>query len=169
MFFKVPSASYIFGVMALFFMFPSFGQSLRNASWVSQGSATYTIPGQGLAIQQSIGQSSVVGVFRVSGMYVSQGFLRGNRIPATKLERPFEALAFPNSFSDRITFRFTDAHQEITQVHIYDAQGKLLYQAQHQPTNKEIQLSLPHLATGIYVAQLISGTKFVQLRILKKP
>ena len=35
--------------------------------------------------------------------------------------------------------------------------------------NKEIQLNLPYLATGVYVAHLRSGNKFVQTRIIKQP
>jgi hypothetical protein len=133
------------------------------------GNAAHAIPGQGVVVQQSIGQSSVTGVFANSSVRISQGFLRGIRVVSTEIERAFEAIAFPNSFSDRITFRFTTEHQEVTQVLIYDAQGKRVYEANHLPKNKEIQLNLPYLATGVYVAHLRSGNKFVQSRIIKKP
>lgn len=169
MLFKVPIASYIFGVMAFFFISPILGQSIRHASWVSMGNAAYSIPGQGLAIQQSIGQSSVTGVFANASTRVSQGFLRGLRVVSKEIKLPFEVIAFPNSFSDCITFRFTTEHQEVTQVLIYDAQGKRVYEANHLPKNKEIQLNLPYLAIGMYVAHLRSGNKFVQSRIIKKP
>jgi hypothetical protein len=145
------------------------GQSLRNESWVSMGNTVHTIQGQGLIVQQSIGQSSVTGVFVTSSVHISQGFLRGIRTLSSEINLPFEAIAFPNSFSERITFRFTVDHQEATQALIYDALGKLVYEATHQPKNKEIQLNLPYLATGMYVAHLRSGNKFVQLRIIKKP
>lgn len=162
-------ASSIFCVIALFSALPIHGQTLRNASLVSMGNAAHPIPGQGLVVQQSIGQSSVTGVFAISSVRISQGFLRGIRVVSTEIERPFEAIAFPNSFSDRITFRFTIEHQEATQARIYDALGKLVYEEMHRPKNKEIQLNLPYLATGVYVAHLRSGNKFVQLRIIKKP
>jgi hypothetical protein len=164
---NVKIASYIFGVVALLFVLPLHGQSLRNESWVSMGNAAHAI--QGLIVQQSIGQSSVTGVFANSSVRISQGFLRGIRVVPSEIKRPFDAIAFPNSFSDRITFRFTIEHQEATQTRIYDALGKLVYEAMHQPKNKEIQLNLPYLATGLYVAHLRSGNKFVQLRIIKKP
>ena len=160
-------ASSIFCAVALFSALPIHGQTLRNASLVSMGNAANSI--QGLVVQQSIGQTSVTGVFANSSVRISQGFLRGIRTVSTEIERPFEAIAFPNSFSDRISFRFTIEHQEATQARIYDALGKLVYEATHQPKNKEIQLNLPYLATGVYVAHLRSGNKFVQLRIIKKP
>lgn len=147
----------------------AYGQSLRNESWVSMGNAAHKIQGQGLLIQQSIGQSSVTGVFVTSSVYISQGFLRGVRALSTEIKPPFEVIAFPNSFSDRITFRFTTEHQEATEVLIYDAQGKRVYETIQLPKNKEIQLNLPNLATGVYVASLRSGNKFVQIRIIKKP
>jgi hypothetical protein len=123
----------------------------------------------GISLQQSIGQISVTGSFTTASVHVNQGFLRGIRVISTEVRRPFEAIAFPNSFSDHLTLRFTTEHQEVTQVQIHDAQGKLVYVAMHQPKNKEIQLHLPHLSTGIYVASLSSGKKFVQLRLIKKP
>ena len=159
----------IFCVATIFSVLPIHGQTLRNASLVSMGNAAYSIQSQGLLVQQSIGQSSVIGVFANSSARISQGFLRGIRVVSTEIERPFEAIAFPNSFSDRITFRFSIEQQEATQARIYDALGKLVYEATHQPKNKEIQLNLPYLATGVYVAHLRSGNKFVQLRIIKKP
>ena len=145
------------------------GQSLRNSSWVAMGSSAQAIPGQGLVVQQSIGQSSVAGVFVSSTARISQGFLRGIRVVSKEIKLPFEVIAFPNSFTDRISFRFTIEHQELTQVRIYDGLGKLVYEASCQPKNNEIQLNLPYLATGVYVAHLRSGNKFVQSRLIKKP
>lgn len=164
--FKPISTSSMFVLVAIFLALPIHGQSLRNQSWVAMGTNAHVV--QGLAVQQSIGQSSVVGVFANSSLRVSQGFLRGIPALSAEIERPFEAIAFPNSFSDRITFRFTTDVQETTQVRIYDAIGKLVYEATCQPKNKEVQLNLPDLASGVYVAHLKSGKKFVQLRLIKK-
>ncbi len=145
------------------------GQSLRNESWVAMGSSARPIQGQGLVVQQSIGQSSVAGVFTSATARISQGFLRGIRVVPTEIKLPFEVIAFPNSFTNRISFRFTTEHQELTQVRIYDGLGKLVYEASHQPKNNEIQLNLSYLAIGVFVAHLRSGNKFVQSRLIKKP
>jgi hypothetical protein len=165
--FKLKISSLLFGLVALFFALPIHGQSLRNQSWVAMGTNAHVV--QGLAVQQSIGQSSVAGVFATSSVRVSQGFLRGIRALSTEIEPSFEVIAFPNSFSDRITFRFTAELQEATLVVIYDVQGKRVYETIHVSKNKEIQLNLPYLATGVYVAHLKSGNKFVQSRIIKRP
>jgi hypothetical protein len=111
----------------------------------------------------------VAGVFASATTRISQGFLRGIRVITKEIKLPFEVIAFPNSFIERIAFRFTTEHQEATQVLIYDGLGKLVYEATHQPINQEIHLNLPFLATGVYIAHLRSGNKFVQSRIIKKP
>ena len=85
----------------------------------------------------------MAGVFVSSTARISQGFLRGIRVVPKEIKLPFEVIAFPNSFTDRISFRFTTENQELTQVRIYDGLGKLVYEASHQPKNNEIQLNLP--------------------------
>ena len=148
---------------------PIQAQSLRNESWVAMGSSAQAIQGHGMVVQQSIGQSSVVGVFASATAQISQGFLRGIRVVSKEIKLPFEVIAFPNSFTDHISFRFTTEHHEQTQVRIYDGLGKLVYEVTHQPKNNEVQLNLPYLAPGVYVAHLRSGNKFVQSRLIKKP
>ncbi|MCM0060082.1 MAG: T9SS type A sorting domain-containing protein [Algoriphagus sp.] len=168
MLFNVKMASFIFGVLVFFLESQIQGQSLRNSSWVALGNAVYTLPDQGISFQQSIGQSSVTGIFSSQAIRASQGFLQGIRVGSAEIIHPFEVIAFPNSFSERITFRFTTDHQEVTQVRIHDAQGKLVYESTQHPTTREILLHLPFLSSGIYVANLSSGNKFVQLRLIKK-
>jgi len=153
----------------IFFSSSIQGQSLRNESWVAMGSTAQTNRVGGVVVQQSIGQSSVAGVFASATTRISQGFLRGIRVVTKEIKLPFEVIAFPNSFTERIAFRFTTEHQEATQVLLYDGLGKLVYEATHQPINQEIHLYLPFLATGVYIAHLRSGNKFVQSRIIKKP
>jgi hypothetical protein len=153
----------------IFFPLSLQGQSLRNESWVAMGSTAQTNRVGGVVVQQSIGQSSVAGVFASATTRISQGFLRGIRVVTKEIKLPFEVIAFPNSFSERIAFRFTTEHQEATQVLLYDGLGKLVYEAAHQPKNQEIHLNLPFLASGVYIAHLRSGNKFVQSRIIKKP
>ncbi|MBM3425517.1 MAG: T9SS type A sorting domain-containing protein [Bacteroidetes bacterium] len=166
---QVKIASSIFCILALFSALPINGQTLRNASLVSMGNAAHGIPEQGLVIQQSIGQSSVTGVFASTSVRISQGFLRGIRVVSKEIKLPFEVIAFPNSFSERVTFRLNTEQEEVIQVLIYDAQGKRVYEANHLPKNKEIQLDLAFLATGMYVTHLRSRNQFVQSRLIKKP
>jgi hypothetical protein len=93
---------------------PVQGQFLRNESWVAMGAPAKVIDGQGLVIQQAIGQRSVTGVFTNSSIRVSQGFLFGRSSRLKEIKKPFEVIAFPNSFSERIQFRFIPDHSDQT-------------------------------------------------------
>ena len=146
----------------------TYGQSLRNQSIGSMGSSTDSGSG-GLYLQQSVGQSSVTGTFATSGTYLSQGFLRGVVALSKELLPPFAAIAFPNAFADQLRLRFTTDHSEATQVQLYDSQGRKVYEQLHQPIDREIELQLPFLATGIYLVQLTSGQRHTQIRVIKKP
>jgi hypothetical protein len=146
----------------------AFGQSLRNQNMGAMGSSASTASG-GLYLQQSVGQSSVTGTFATSSAYLSQGFLRGVVALSKELLPPFAVIAFPNAFADQLRLRFTTDHSEATQVQVYDSQGRKVYEQLHQPIDREIELQLPFLATGIYLVQLTSGQRHTQIRVIKKP
>ena len=146
----------------------AFGQSLRNQNMGAMGSSASTASG-GLYLQQSVGQSSVTGTFTTRSAYLSQGFLRGVVALSKELLPPFTAIAFPNAFADQLRLRFTTDHSEATQVQVYDSQGRKVYEQLHQPIDREIELQLPFLATGIYLVQLTSGQRHTQIRVIKKP
>lgn len=122
----------------------------------------------GLAVQQSIGQLSVIGHFSNSVSITQQGFLRGIQILPRKLENPFVVIAFPNSFSERISFRFLSKHADETILTIHDMNGREVFDAILVPIENEIQVDLNHLANGAYLAYLRSGNKFFQTVIIKK-
>ena len=145
----------------------SFAQSLRNQTLSAIGGSTQS-HSAGLLVQQSIGQSSITGTYTTNAAILSQGFLRGVSAPSKEIRPHFGAIAFPNAFTQHISFRFTNTHREQTQVSIFDSQGKMVYQQQHLPIKEEIDLQLHHLAPGLYVVQLSSGALSTQLRILKK-
>jgi hypothetical protein len=156
--------------IGLFFSVSLHGQSLRNQTLAAMGTTVHSSQGEGLRVQQSIGQSSVTGVFASSfSIRLSQGFLRGGIALSKEIKPAFAVIAFPNAFAERVRFRFTTEHTEATALQVIDMQGKLVYEASHTPIQKEIEVNLPFLAPGVYLVHLRSGNKFVQTRIIKKP
>jgi hypothetical protein len=145
------------------------GQSLRNESWVSMGTTAKAIEGGSLVIQQAIGQRSVTGVFTNASIRLSQGFFFGGMSSIKEIKKPFAVIAFPNSFSERIRFRFAPEHSDQTLVLVFDEKGSLVYQTTQLPVANEVQLNLSFLASGVYIVHLRSGNKFVQTRIIKQP
>lgn len=142
-------------------------QTLRNQTLAAMGTTT---PQQnGIFVQQSIGQSSVTGSYKTSSLRLNQGFLRGAVVFSKEIQPAFSVIAFPNAFSDKLSFRFAEVHTEETLLQVIDMQGRLVYETIRKPTNKEIEISLPFLASGVYLVHLRSGNKFVYTRIIKKP
>jgi hypothetical protein len=155
--------------MSLFFSIVLQGQSLRNQTIAAMGTTTSTGQQHGVLVQQSIGQISVTGTFGASSLRLSQGFLRGGVALSKEIQPVFSVIAFPNAFKDQIRFRFSDAPTEETFLQVIDMQGRLVYETTRKPTNKEIEVNLSFLASGVYLVHLRSGNKFVQTRIIKKP
>ena len=141
-------------------------QSVRNQTLSAMGSQSISLS-SGLRIQQSIGQSSITGTYTTHTAYLSQGFLRGRIVPSKEIFLPFSVVAFPNAFTEQISFRFTSDHVEPTQVSIHDSQGKKVYEQLHLPKNQEIEIQLAHLAPGIYLVDLRTSSRSTQVRILK--
>ena len=141
-------------------------QSLHHQTLSAMGT-TAQIGSAGLLVQQSIGQSSITGTFNSSTAYLSQGFLKGLPSLSNELVLPFDVIAFPNAFTERIRFRFTSDLTEPTQVRIHDSQGKKVYSQQHLPKNREIEVQLSHLAPGMYLVDLSTANRSTQIRILK--
>lgn len=156
-------------VVCLIFSLSLQGQSIRNQTLAAMGTTAHNSSGEGFLVQQSIGQASVSGVFSTSSLRFSQGFLRGVVALSKEIKPAFSVVAFPNAFAERVRFRFTAEHTEETLLQVIDMQGKLVYEANHKPIQKEIEVNLPFLAPGVYLVHLRSGDKFVQTRIIKKP
>lgn len=144
----------------------TFAQSLRHQTLGAMG-GTNQVSSAELLVQQSIGQSSITGTFNTKSIYLSQGFLRGIDAPKKEIHPHFDVMAFPNAFDQHISFRFTTAHDELTQVLIYYSQGKKVYEQLHLPKNQEIEIELLHFAAGMYLVDISTSKRSTQVRILK--
>jgi len=141
-------------------------QSLRN-DMISAMGGNYQPADLGFTIHQSIGQSTVIGMFSNSSLSLSQGYLRGMQVLSEEVMAPFEVIPFPNAFADRITFRFVTDHDEETLFGIYDINGRKVFEDTFVPIDNEVLLDLDFLANGLYLAILRSGNRIVQKRIIK--
>lgn len=156
-------------VVCAVFSFSLQAQTLRSQTLSAMGTSTASSQLIGVFVQQSIGQNSVTGTYNASSLRLSQGFLRGGVALSREIQPAFSVIAFPNAFIDKLTFRFTEIHTEEILLQVIDIQGRLVYDTTRKPMNKEIEISLPFLASGVYLAHLRSGNKFVYTRIIKKP
>lgn len=164
---KNSTLKYLLIFSFLLISFISKSQIIRNETISSWGTAT-VISADGTKIQQSVGQLSVIGNFSTSKWTASQGFLRGLPSRFLSLPEPFFVIPFPNSFSERITFRFVPGLSEEASFSIYNMDGKVVYQNPHKPFNNEVTLNLDFLSNALYLVIIQSGNRVLQTRIIKK-
>lgn len=117
-------------------------------------------------IQQSIGQSGVIGTYTAKGYVLRQGFIQPvykKRIIET------ETLAVkvaPNPFSDAILIRTDMELTEEINIAIYDLLGKPVYTKQHY-ASPEISIDLGSLSDGLYFLKLTSAKKAFTTKLIK--
>lgn len=141
-------------------------QNLRN-DVVSALGGSSQVGNSNLIMQQSIGQTTMIGSFTYAKTTLAQGFLRGVYPIQRNPEAPFVVLAFPNSFSSTITLKFMQMNNAQTYVSIYDLNGKRVYYKGSIPIGNEVQLHLEHLKAGVYLTFIQTGNRIIQKRILK--
>jgi len=142
-------------------------QVIRNETLSAMGTSSERLR-SGVVVHQSIGQLSVIGNFSAVQVKGNQGFLRGISIGSPIEEKPFFVVPFPNSFSNKITFRFFPGLSEEASFSIYDMGGKIVYKNPHKPLKNEVTLNLDFLSNALYLVIIQSGNRIVQTRIIKK-
>lgn len=164
---KNSTPKYLFIFSFLLISFISKGQIIRNETISSWGTATI-ISTDGIKIQQSVGQLSVIGNFSTSKWTASQGFLRGLPSRFLSLPEPFFVVPFPNPFVEQISFRFTPKISEEASIIIYDMNGKEVYQSFLKPKENEAMINLYFLSNSVYLVFIKMGNRAFQTRIIKK-
>ena len=81
-----------------------------------------------LVVTQTIGQQSIIGNYNVANFHYNQGFQQPfwNRLIQSN-QPDFLADYFPNPFTDKITFRFTNLNNEPFEINIFDTAGRLVF------------------------------------------
>jgi hypothetical protein len=120
-----------------------------------------------LFIQQSIGQSSVIGSFRRGDLYFRQGFLTGFPKIQSLSKKSLSVLAFPNSFYKEVKFRFFPEFNQEVGIGIYDMSGEMVYENKIIPNNNVIWIDLDMLSSGLYIVVFNCENRLLQSRIIK--
>jgi hypothetical protein len=146
----------------------SFAQSSSlKSSTISSTGTNISKTTTDLFIQQSIGQSSVIGSFKSEKMYFSQGFLTGISKNKSSSNKSISVLAFPNSFVNEINFRFFPEYNKEVAMSIFDMSGKIVYKNKITPINSAVEINLEKLSSGLYIVFFNFGTRLLQSRIIK--
>ena len=156
---------YIF--VFLFFVFNAHGQKLHHQMMSAQGSRK--ILKSGVIINQTVGQTSVVGNFRKDNLIIKQGYQQmayyGNGLLIVP-ER-ITTLAYPNPMSSHINFRFSSAIKGFIKVSFFDLAGRLVFYQEKKSVENVLTVDNVYLAEGKYLVKLMGENYSYATTILK--
>ena len=134
-----------------------------SSKMISANNSTYNI-------SQSIGQSSVIGTSSSDGYTLRQGYQQPS-IYAIKIQESkddlLKAAIYPNPFQQSIFISFSEHISNDIRVLLFDVSGSLIFSQKYPPTQL-IRLSLSNIANGSYIINVISSTKKISTKLIKR-
>ena len=151
----------------VFFLSPFFCYAQLHHQMISaQGN---TSKSDNLVVTQTIGQQSIIGNYNLANFHYNQGFQQPfwNRLIQSN-QPDFLADYFPNPFTDKITFRFTNLNNEPFEINIFDTAGRLVFNAKQNLNEDLLVLDLRELPSGSYLVSLYNTKKTFYTKIIRK-
>jgi hypothetical protein len=147
------------------------GQVVVNKrSTLSLGSANQSQTGKSLPIQQSIGQSSVIGIIQSNNYALSQGFIQPGFGAGENLMSDIDQLKaslFPNPLNSDLSIEFSDEISTLIDVEICNVLGKVVFKNQYSASQK-LEIDLGSLSNGIYFIKIITANKQLTSKLIKE-
>ena len=146
--------------------------SVLKSTITSVGSATIYTTNNNYSVQQSIGQSGIIGTKKTEKVSVQQGFLTSTlffKVDNSSENTFKETLDFvisPNPFIDYIKIDFAKKTTYDVYIKIFDVNGKVFNSEKHQPTD-QIIIPMNRFSIGTYLIQIKSGENSSTKKILK--
>jgi hypothetical protein len=141
---------------------------VRSTVGVTGTSSSINTAEKTYVIQESVGQSSVIGKFQNEGILLRQGFIQ----PPLKITNvlidvsDLDAVVYPNPFTSEINIVFNEDVKSPITILIYDVLGKVVYNSEQQPS-REIKINLDFLSSAQYLLHISSNTKQFKANLLK--
>ena len=160
-------------LLLILFCLPLFslGQSSPNllrSTISNSGSSTQTE--DNYVVQQSVGQSSPIGLQEASKHTVRQGFIQPallKRMLAASNAADLLVSVYPNPTTDKITIAFEELVTGKVILSIYDQMGKLVME-ENRESEFELTYSLANLSAGNYFVKVNTSTKEYVTQISKQ-
>lgn len=151
-----------------FFTLAQSSSNLLRSTISNSGSSIETINKS--IVQQSIGQSSLVGLKHTSKYIIRQGFIQPPHLKSTLSISNAVDLAvdiYPNPTTDKITIAFKELVTGKVCLSVYDQLGKLVMQ-EYQEAQATLICSLNSLAIGNYFIKVSVSNKAFVTKIVKQ-
>ena len=143
---------------------------VRSTVGVSGTSSTVQSGDKSYVIQQSVGQSSVIGLYSANNYTLRQGFIQPPiRILSVGSDsnNPIDAVLYPNPFESDVRIVFNESLEGSVAITIYDMLGRVVH-TRTMNAGKEINLELSFLSSAQYVLLLTSNNREFKANILKE-
>jgi hypothetical protein len=131
-----------------------YGQQIHHQMISSQGSSKLITTG--FRFNQTIGQQSVVGNYKVSNLYIGQGFQQStiSRSKTSLSSNKIITTTYPNPFIDQINFQFSSPVNGLISISIFDLLGRLVYKEEKEASQNILSLDNIHFAKNGYLVKL---------------
>jgi len=166
----------IFKLVLFFFVVQTYGQKtsskqlLRSTVGMSGSSNNIDSQNESYVVQQSIGQSSVIGTYVIGNLTVRQGFIQPNVYAAIidkKIPMNLGVVIYPNPFLANITLLFSEEIVDEVKVEIYDLLGRLVF-SNNYPPSQNVSMILDNFPVANYILKVQANNKQIVKKILKK-
>ncbi len=137
---------------------------------IAGSTESVTANGNTYTVQQTIGQSGVIGTFSSGDNTVRQGFIQPNVMDAVlsnKVPITLESQIFPNPFQNSISVTLKNNIEEKITVKLYDVLGRQVFNKNYW-NNQQFNVDLHHLSSGRYIINVITAQKQFVGKIVKK-
>ncbi len=143
---------------------------VRSTTGASGSSEEITHGGDTYIIQQSFGQSSVIGTTE-NGTYIfRQGFIQPDvlsKIIEKDIPLNLQISVYPNPFQEQISLVFNENITDEINITVFNILGARVFSKSYQP-NHQIDIRLDWLSSGEYIIKTIANKKQFISKILKK-
>ena len=164
------SAFFLFFIQILQAQNNSSTYIVRSTTGVAGSSEKITSNNNYYIVQQSIGQSSVIGTFENSDYILRQGFIQPNVLAKIKdkdIPLNLKAIIYPNPFVDNITISFTETVSNKIEVTVFDMLGRLVF-SNNYVAKQNLKVQFHNLLVADYILKVTANNKQFIKKILKK-
>tara|TARA_B110000046_G_C12924175_1_gene368510 strand:- start:542 stop:1075 length:534 start_codon:yes stop_codon:yes gene_type:complete len=145
---------------------------LLKSTITSVGSSTAFMHENKYTVQQSIGQSGIIGKVKTKNTLIKQGFLSNflffsiQNSDVINFEETLNVVISPNPFIDYIKIDFSSKTRYEIQIKIYDINGKTFTYKKYKAA-ESIIVPMKNFSIGNYIVHIISGENKYVKKILK--
>jgi hypothetical protein len=156
-------------ILVLFLFQNSEAQDLvkSRSTFCIAGSSKYIhANGNNFFVQQSIGQSSVIGINKNNNVTLRQGFIQPlSHFVISKSPDILKAVVYQNQFSEEIIMTFNEEISENLYVSVYDLYGRIVFSQRYEPA-QEIRMKSRLASPVLYILRVNTMSKYFVTKLI---